>query len=123
MAPGAKEARVYTVVLGTGWVLTTTMLVNVTLPVLLTLPEKVSNWPGATGVTGHVLVTTIPAVKVSEQVLVMELVTVLGWVVNWSTASTVNVTVLGLQGLNGIQLPLNGATWPARMLVMNATWV
>jgi hypothetical protein len=33
------------------------------------------------------------------------------------------VTVLGLQGLNGIQLPLNGATWPARMLVMNATWV
>jgi hypothetical protein len=54
------------------------MFVNVTLPVLLTLPEKVSNWPGATGCAGHTLVTLIPGVKTSEQVVLAELVTVLG---------------------------------------------
>jgi hypothetical protein len=43
------------------------MLVKVTLPVLLTLPEKVSVWPGATGCTGHDLVTLIPGVVISGQ--------------------------------------------------------
>jgi hypothetical protein len=44
------------------------MLVNVTLPVLLTLPEKVSNWPGETGCAGHTLVTLMPAVFIPRQV-------------------------------------------------------
>jgi hypothetical protein len=97
------------------------MFVNVTLPVLLTLPEKVSNWPGETGPTGHDLVTLMPGVKTSEQEVLAELVTVLGLVVNWSTPWAVNVAVLGLQGFNGIQLPLNDATWFVARLVMNAT--
>jgi len=59
------------------------MFVNVTLPVLLTLPEKVSGWPGGTGCRGHDLVTRMPGVKVSEQVALAELVTVRGWVVYW----------------------------------------
>ena len=37
-APGAKAARLNTVVLGTGWLLTTVRLVSVLLPVLRTLP-------------------------------------------------------------------------------------
>ena len=54
------------------------MFVNVTLPVLLTLPEKVSVWPGATGEMGHVLVTLIPGVRTSEHVVLTEFVTVRG---------------------------------------------
>src|ERR1035438_10446578 len=93
------------------------MLVNVTLPVLLTLPEKVSNWPGETGCMGHVLVTLMPGVKTSEQEVLAELVTVRGVDVNWSTPMAVSVIVLGLQGFNGIQLPLNEATWFVTRLV------
>jgi hypothetical protein len=37
-APGAREGTVNTGVLGTGWLLTTVMLVSVTFPGLLTLP-------------------------------------------------------------------------------------
>ena len=51
-----------------------------------------------------------------------ELVTVLGLAVNWSTPRAVKVAVLGLQGFNGTQLPLNGAIWPRSRLVMNVTW-
>ena len=97
------------------------MFVKVTLPVLLTLPEKVSNRPGATGEVGHTLVTLMPGVKTSEQVVLTELVTVRGWLVNWSMPSAVRMAVLGLQGLEGIQLPLKEATWPLRRLVMNVT--
>src|ERR1035437_8523782 len=43
------------------------MLVKITLPLLLTLPEKVSNWPGNDR-SGHTLVTMIPGVVVSGQV-------------------------------------------------------
>src|ERR1700733_10025069 len=99
------------------------MLVSVTLPVLLTLPEKVSNCPGATGPAGHVLVTARPGVTVSEQVTLSELLTVRGWVVYWSVPCTVSVTVLGPHGLAGIQLPLNEAVWPASKLVTKATCV
>src|ERR1035437_851581 len=42
------------------------MLINVTLPVLLTLPEKVSNWPGNDR-SGHTLVTLMPGVVFSLQ--------------------------------------------------------
>jgi len=37
--PGASDAVVKTTVLGAGMLSTTTMLFNVTLPLLLTLPE------------------------------------------------------------------------------------
>src|SRR5207302_1113177 len=107
--PGASEAAAKTVVLGTGRLLTTTILVRVTLPVLLTLPEKVSNWPGATGCAGQALVTLMPGVKTSEHVVWTELLTVRGKVVNWSTPWATNVAVLARQGLEGTQLPLKFA--------------
>jgi hypothetical protein len=44
------------------------MFVKVTLPVLLTLPEKVSNCPGETGCAGHTLVTLMPGVVMSGHV-------------------------------------------------------
>src|SRR5208282_774338 len=97
------------------------MFVKVTLPVLLTLPEKVSNWPGETGCAGHDLVTWMPGVKTSEQVVLAELVTVRGVAVNWSVPWATSVAVLGLQGFNGTQLPLNEATWPRARLVGKST--
>ena len=51
------------------------MPVKVTLPVLLTLPEKVSVWPGETGCAGHTLVTLMPGVVTSWQVTDAVLVT------------------------------------------------
>jgi len=51
------------------------MFVKVTLPLLLTLPEKVSNWRGATGCVGHTLVTMIPGAVVMGQVVLAVLVT------------------------------------------------
>jgi hypothetical protein len=51
------------------------MFVKVTLPVLLTLPEKVSNWPGETCFAGHALVTTRPGVVVIGQLALAVLVT------------------------------------------------
>ena len=44
--------------------------------------------------------------------MVVKLVTVRGVDVNWSVARTVRVAVLGPQGFNGTQLPLNEAIWP-----------
>src|SRR5580658_1420475 len=99
------------------------MLLNVTLPVSLTVPENVSIWPGAGGVAGHVFVTAMPAVKASEQVTLLELVTVSGYVVYSSVAVTTSVTVLGAQAFNGIQLPLKEAIWPVSRLVTKTTWV
>src|SRR5580700_6039443 len=97
------------------------MFVKVTLPVLLTLPEKVSNCPGETGCAGHALVTLIPAVKVFSQLMVVKLVTVRGVDVNWSVARTVRMAVLGPQAFKGTQLPLNAAAWPRARLVGNTT--
>src|SRR5437868_3661844 len=97
------------------------ILVSVTLPLLLTLPEKMSIWPGATGEAGHTLVTLMPGVNTSEQVAVAELVTVRGCVVNWSIPWATRLAELGLHALAGIQLPLNEATWPLRRLVMKVT--
>jgi hypothetical protein len=83
-APTASVANVNTVVLGAGWLSTTMMLFNVTLPVLLTLPENVSNWPGETGCTGQAFVTLMPGVKTKLHVVELLLETVRGRVVNWS---------------------------------------
>ena len=68
VAPGASVIGPMTGVLGTGWLFRTTMLFNVTLPVLLTLPEKVSNPPGETGCAEHTLVTVMPGVFIPVQV-------------------------------------------------------
>ena len=62
-ALGAREGHVNTGVLLLGWLLTTTMLVKVTLPLLLTLPEKENGWPGGTDCR-HDLVTLMPVVRV-----------------------------------------------------------
>src|ERR1039458_8976853 len=90
------------------------MFVNVTLPVLLTLPEKKNGWPGGTG-SKHVLVTLMPGVRVFEQ---MALVVAVGCpdgggqFTNESVPWATNVFTLGLQGFKLVQLPLNEATWP-----------
>ena len=57
----------------------------------------------------------------SEQVVLVETVTVRGWVVYWSVPCAVNVAMLGPHGFKGIQLPLNVATWPLSRLVRKAT--
>src|ERR1035437_3830817 len=44
------------------------MLFNCTLPVLVTLPEKGSVWPGETGCAEHTLVTVMPGVFIPWQV-------------------------------------------------------
>src|SRR5450759_110185 len=91
------------------------------LPLLLTLPEKVSNWPGANGRVGHALVTTMPGVRVFEQVVMAELVISGAQFVNESLPVAVNVAVLGLEELNGTQLPLNDWTWLVARVGKNAT--
>src|SRR4051812_18449823 len=93
------------------------MLVKVTLPVLLTLPEKVSNWPGATGWAGHAFVTLMPGVKTSEPVVWGKPAPVGGGVGNWPMPGAPSGAVLELQGLAGIQLPRNEATGPLSRLV------
>ena len=51
--------RVKTGVPGAGWLFSTTMLVRVTLPQLLTLPVKTNSPPGATGTSGQFLISRI----------------------------------------------------------------
>ena len=51
-----------------GWLFTTTTLVKVMLPLLLTLPVKTSKPPGATGLIGQVLVTRMEGVVTAVQV-------------------------------------------------------
>ena len=71
-SPGNNVPRVKTAVFAAGWLLTTTMFVKVTLPVLLTLPVNVNSCPGLTGPSGHVLVTLMPWVRASEHVRVVD---------------------------------------------------
>src|ERR1039458_2506293 len=89
-----------------GWLLTTTMFVNVTLPVLLTLPPKVNKKPGGTG-SKHDLVTLMPVVRVFTQTALVELVIPPGGrqFVNESLPVAVNVFVLGMQGFKETQNP------------------
>ncbi len=92
---------VKTGVFADGWLLTTTTLVKVTLPVLRTVPVNVSGCPGATGPAGQALVTWMPGVMEFWQVTVVELVRVRGVAVNSSVARTTRVAVLGTQGFTG----------------------
>ena len=66
-APGARLARVRTV-LGEAWTSMTVTLLRVTLPGLLTVPEKVMELPVITGVAGQFKVTAISGVPVIEHV-------------------------------------------------------
>jgi hypothetical protein len=61
---------------------TTTTFVSVTLPVLLTEPEKTSNCPGETGCTGQDFVTRMPGVVALPQVMLLVLFTERGAEVN-----------------------------------------
>ena len=55
-------------VLFAGWLLTMSTLVSVTLPALLTMPEKTSGRPGSTGPGGQNLLTEIADTMVFEHV-------------------------------------------------------
>src|ERR1035437_9954654 len=68
------------------------MLFNVTLPVLLTLPEKTSTCPGITRPSGHDLVTLMPGVVTSGQVADAVLVTMTAVHLSLPVAITVLLT-------------------------------
>ena len=53
-----------------GWLFNTTTFVSEMLPLLLTLPVKTSNPPGATGLMGQVLVTRRAGAVIAAQVAV-----------------------------------------------------
>ena len=67
-SPGARFASVSTAVFAAGLSFTTTMLVSEILPLLLTLPVKTSNPPGATAPSGQVLVTRMDGAVTAAQV-------------------------------------------------------
>ena len=89
--PGARLATVNTVV-GEDWLLTTVTLFNVTLPVFLTVPVRVTTPPAVAGVTGQFNVTAMVGAVVSWQTAVLILVTVfpLHWF--WPVAVRMAVT-------------------------------
>jgi hypothetical protein len=74
-APGASVATVNTVVLAAGRSLSTTTLVNVTLPVFCTVPLYVNEPPGSAWVAGQTAVTAICGVVRMGQVALTVLVT------------------------------------------------
>jgi hypothetical protein len=94
------------------------MLVKVTLPVLLTLPEKVSVWPGET-CCRHDLVTLMPAVVLSVQVADAVLVTTAcGLQLSLPVAVTVLLTEHALVGAE--KLAVKGAdAWGNRLGTVN----
>src|ERR1041385_1344883 len=73
--PGPSDTGPNTDVLGPGWLFTTSTLVSVMLPALLTLPLNTSGWPGCTAPAGHVFVTTTAGLFVPRQVAVAVFVT------------------------------------------------
>jgi hypothetical protein len=110
-----------------GWLLTTTMLFKVTLPVLLTLPEKVSVWPGETNCAGHDLVTLMPGVVISGQGPA-DAVFVTGAAVQLSlpVAVTVLLTEQALVGAVKVAVKFEDA-WDARLgtksTVLGEAWL
>ena len=75
--PGARFEMENTGVPLVGWLFNTTTLVRVMLPLLLTLPVKTSRPPGATGLTGQVLVTRMEGAVMAAQEAVALCVTLL----------------------------------------------
>jgi hypothetical protein len=102
------------------------MFVNVTLPVLLTLPEKVSNWPGATGDSGQTLVNTRPGVVINGQVDDAVLVTICEVQLSLPVAVTVLLTVQASIGAVKLAVKLADA-WTARLgtvkTVLGEAWL
>jgi len=110
-----------------GWLLTTTMLFKVTLPVLLTLPEKVSVWPGETDCAGHDLVTLMPGVVISGQGPA-DAVFVTGAAVQLSlpVAVTVLLTEQALVGVMKLALKFEdalGARLGTKSTVLGEAWL
>src|ERR1041385_3462283 len=91
--PGASVTGPNTEVLAAGWLLTTSTLVSVMFPALLTLPLKTSGWPGCTGPTGQALLTTMAGLFVPAQDAVAVLVTL--WPKHLSWARAVRVSTYG----------------------------
>ena len=90
-APGASVIGPSTVVLATGRLLTTKILVSVMLPVLMTVPVKTSRPPSVTVVVGHVLVTLIWGAVTNGQEVVTLLLTALP--LHWFWPVAVNVAL------------------------------
>ena len=88
-APGASVIGPRTVVLATGRLLTTKMLVNVILPVLTTVPVNTSKPPSTTAVAGHTLVTLIWGAVTNGHVVVTLLLTALPLHWFWPVAVSV----------------------------------
>ena len=101
-------------VLLVGLLLTTTMLVTVMLPVLLTLPEKVSKKPGGTGFR-HVLVTVMLAAVISVQ-LVVDAVFATGSCVQLSLPMTVTMPLTEQALVGAVLVTVKGAdAWTDRL--------
>src|ERR1019366_2403618 len=102
------------------------MPVKVTLPVLLTLPEKVSVWPGETGCAGHTLVTLMPGVVTSGQVTDAVLVT--GAAVQLSLPLAVTVLLTEQPSMDVVKLAVKFADAPGARLgtvntVLGTDWL
>src|SRR6266850_1816942 len=91
--PGASVIGPKTDVLEPGWLFTTRTLVRVMLPELLTVPLKISGWPGCTGASGQVLVTAMAGLFVPGQLAKAVLVT--EWPKHLSLAVAVRVSRKG----------------------------
>src|SRR5205809_1004996 len=65
--PGVSVIGPKTDVLEQGWLFTTRTWDRVMLPELLTVPLKISGWPGCTGASGQVLVTAMAGLFVPGQ--------------------------------------------------------
>jgi hypothetical protein len=94
------------------------MFVNVTLPVLLTLPEKVNNWPGETRRSRHDLVTLMPGVVISGQVADAVFVTM--FCVQLSLPVAVTVLLTEQASVGAVKEAVKGAdAWAARLGTVN----
>ena len=90
--PGARLLMAKTGVPLVGWLFSTRMLVSEMLPLLLTLPVKTSNPPGATGFSGQVLVTRMAGIVTAAQVALALCVTLLP---HWLMAVAVRMSLHG----------------------------
>src|ERR1035437_8662894 len=97
------------------------MPVKVTLPVLLTLPEKVSVWPGETGCAGHTLVTLMPGVVTSGQVTDAVLVT--GAAVQLSLPLAVTVLLTEQPSMDVVKLAVKLTVAPGASVIGPMTGV
>src|SRR5215203_1207964 len=99
-SPLARVIGPNTGVLVDGWFMTTTTLVSVAFPELLTVPEKNSGCPTGTGAAGQATVTATPGVVRLGQTLVRATVMLLP--VERAFAFAVNVSIHPPHDANGV---------------------